>query len=100
VTPEAIKALRAGMRLTQAAFAERFNLPLGTLRDWEQGRKPPDQAACNYLRVIALDPAFAEFALGKLRSQSPGAGGFVNIVIADECFVREDGADDVKAVAA
>jgi putative transcriptional regulator len=34
----------------------RFQIPLGTLRDWEQGAAEPDQAARTYLRVIARDP--------------------------------------------
>ena len=31
--------------LSQAEFAERFHIPVGTLRDWEQHRTEPDQAA-------------------------------------------------------
>ena len=39
--------------LTQAQFAERFHLPIGTLRDWEQDHRQPDAPALAYLRVIA-----------------------------------------------
>jgi putative transcriptional regulator len=53
----AIKAARTATGLTQAAFAERYQLPVATLRDWEQGRVSPDRAAANYLRLIARDPA-------------------------------------------
>jgi len=31
-------------------------LPLGTVRDWEQGAHRPDKAAQVLLRVIARDP--------------------------------------------
>lgn len=31
------QAIRAGMGLTQEAFARRFQIALGTPRDWEQG---------------------------------------------------------------
>jgi putative transcriptional regulator len=31
-------------------------IPVGTLRDWEQGRVEPDQAARAYLKVIAGNP--------------------------------------------
>jgi putative transcriptional regulator len=31
--------------LTQQEFSVRFLIPLGTLRDWEQGAAEPDQAA-------------------------------------------------------
>jgi len=37
-------------------FAARYHIPLGTLRDWEQGRSEPDQPARAYLKVIARDP--------------------------------------------
>jgi len=33
-------------------FAVRFHIPIGTLRDWEQGRAEPDQAERAYLKVI------------------------------------------------
>ena len=50
------KTLRRALGLTQEEFAARFQIPLGTLRDWEQGRVAPDQAARAYLTVIARDP--------------------------------------------
>jgi putative transcriptional regulator len=31
--------------LTQEEFAARYHIPLGILRDWEQGRTEPDQPA-------------------------------------------------------
>lgn len=51
-----IKVIRRALRLTQEEFAARYRIPLGTLRDWEQGRAEPDQAARAYLHVIAADP--------------------------------------------
>ena len=50
------KTLRRAMALTQEEFAVRYHIPLGTLRDWEQGRCEPDQPARAYLAVIAHDP--------------------------------------------
>jgi putative transcriptional regulator len=49
------KTLRRALGLTQEEFAVRFSIPLGTLRDWEQGRAEPDQTARAYLRAIAGD---------------------------------------------
>ena len=46
--------MRSG--LTQEEFAARYKIPLGTLRDWEQGRSQPDAPARAYLHVIASDP--------------------------------------------
>lgn len=57
------KTLRRAMALTQEEFAARYHIPLGTLRDWEQGRCEPDQPARAYLAVIAHDPAGVERAL-------------------------------------
>jgi putative transcriptional regulator len=54
-TPQA-KIIRRALELTQEEFAARYHIPLGTLRDWEQGRAEPDQPARAYLTVIARDP--------------------------------------------
>ena len=50
------KIIRRALGLTQEEFAARFRIPLGTLRDWEQGAAEPDQAARAYLTVIARNP--------------------------------------------
>ena len=50
------KSLRRKMGMTQPDFAERFGIPLGTLRDWEQHKSEPDAAARVLLRVIAEAP--------------------------------------------
>jgi putative transcriptional regulator len=54
-TPQA-KIIRRALELTQEEFAARYHIPLGTLRDWEQGRSEPDQPTRAYLRLIARDP--------------------------------------------
>jgi putative transcriptional regulator len=43
--------------------AERYHIPLGTLRDWEQGRSEPDGPARAYLKAIAGDPDAVKRAL-------------------------------------
>src|SRR5215468_4185871 len=58
-----VKIIRRVLGLTQKEFAMRYRIPLGTLRDWEQGAKKPDQAARAYLRAIAGDPAGVQRAL-------------------------------------
>ncbi|HEX4077750.1 MAG TPA: helix-turn-helix domain-containing protein [Rhizomicrobium sp.] len=52
-----VKTLRRALHLTLEEFAARYHIPLGTLRDWEQGGSEPDQPAKAYLKVIARDPA-------------------------------------------
>jgi len=54
-TPQA-KIIRRALELPQEEFAARYHIPLGTLRDWEQGRVQPDQPARAYLTLIARDP--------------------------------------------
>ena len=58
-----VRALRARLGMTQEQFARTFRLPLGTLRDWEQGRSEPDAPARAYLRVIEREPEAVERAL-------------------------------------
>ena len=58
------RTLRRALGLTQEEFATRFQIPLGTLRDWEQGRAEPDQPAQAYLKAIAGDPEAVQRALG------------------------------------
>lgn len=57
------KVVRQALGLSQEEFAERFKIPVGTLRDWEQGRVQPDQAARAYLMVIARNPKAVREAL-------------------------------------
>src|SRR6202165_289975 len=54
-TPQA-KIIRRALELTQEEFSVRYHIPLGTLRDWEQGRAEPDQPTRAYLTLIARDP--------------------------------------------
>jgi putative transcriptional regulator len=61
-TPRA-KIIRRALGLSQEDFAARYHIPIGTLRDWEQGRVEPDQAARAYLTVIAHDPEAVRKAL-------------------------------------
>jgi putative transcriptional regulator len=51
-----VKIIRRALDLTQEEFAERYHIPLGTLRDWDQGRSEPDQPTRAYLTLIARDP--------------------------------------------
>ena len=48
--------VRIKLGLSQEQFSDRFGIPIGTLRDWEQHRSKPDAAAESYLKVIAKNP--------------------------------------------
>ncbi len=58
-----VRIIRRALGLSQDEFAARFRIPLGTLRDWEQGRKDPDAAARAYLVVIGRNPEAVSEAL-------------------------------------
>ena len=58
-----VARLRRRLRISQFAFAERYGLPVGTLRQWEQGLREPDAAAKSLLAVIEADPEFAAEAI-------------------------------------
>jgi putative transcriptional regulator len=57
------KRIRWQLGLSQTEFARVFRIPAGTLRDWEQHRREPDQAAQAYLEVIARNPEAVIVAL-------------------------------------
>ncbi len=50
------RRIRERLELTQEQIATKFEVPLRTLRDWEQGMSFPDNAAKTLPRVIDLDP--------------------------------------------
>ena len=58
-----VKTIRRALKLSQDDFAARYHIPIGTLRDWEQGRAEPDAAARALLRIIAVEPEAAARAL-------------------------------------
>ena len=68
------KHIRWKLGLSQADFAEAFRIPLGTLRDWEQHRREPDQAAQSYLEVIAREPDVVRRALAEVGKQKRAPG--------------------------
>jgi putative transcriptional regulator len=57
------KTLRRALGLTQEEFAARYRIPIGTLRDWDQGRTEPDATSRAYLHVIAKNPEMVMQAL-------------------------------------
>jgi DNA-binding MarR family transcriptional regulator len=61
------RAIRLTLNLTQAEFARQFGIAIGTLRDWEQGRKLPDGPAQTLLRVIQANPDAIRSALTGVR---------------------------------
>ncbi|TMJ49456.1 MAG: helix-turn-helix domain-containing protein [Alphaproteobacteria bacterium] len=59
-----VRGIRSRLGLSQAAFASRFGIPQGTIRDWEQGRRRPEGPARVLLLVIKEEPEAVSRALG------------------------------------
>lgn len=59
------KALRVRLGMTQPEMASALNVPLGTWRNWEQGRVNLEPAAAALLRIVSHDPMAALSALGE-----------------------------------
>jgi putative transcriptional regulator len=58
-----VKKLREKLGMSQPEFALKFGFSLGTLRQWEQGRRSPEGPARVLLTVISHSPAAVKKAL-------------------------------------
>ena len=61
--PIDVKAIRKGVKMSQAEFARAYGISKRALQEWEQGGRQPDSAARAYLTVIAKEPAVVRRAL-------------------------------------
>ena len=57
--------MRLETGLSQAAFAKRYDISPGALRDWEQGRRTPDRYARMFLTILDREPEAVKRALGE-----------------------------------
>jgi putative transcriptional regulator len=55
--------IREKSGLSQQAFADRIGISIGTLRNWEQGRRVPDGPARVLLALLAKNPRIVEETL-------------------------------------
>jgi len=63
-----VRGIRADLGLSQEAFAKRFGFSLAAVRDREQQRRTPEQAARVRLLVIAHDPSTVNRALASAQA--------------------------------
>lgn len=89
------KALRVRLGMTQPEMAAALGIPVGTWRNWEQGRVRLDPAAHALLRIISREPAVALAAL------SPGETGAGAIASTSERIeeIRQRLATEAEALA-
>ena len=60
-----VAAIRNKTDLSQAAFARRIGVPVGTIRNWEQGRRAPQGPARVLLALLDRNPKIVEETLGR-----------------------------------
>ena len=60
-----IAAIRGKTGLSQPAFARSIGVPLGTLKNWEQGRRRPRGPARVLLALIEKRPGIVQAELGR-----------------------------------
>lgn len=61
------RQVRVRCGLTQAAFAQKIEVPIETVRNWEQGKRVPRGPARALLKLIDTAPDAAFAALGGRR---------------------------------
>ena len=62
-----VVAIRSKTGLSQPAFAKSIGVALGTLKNWEQGRRRPEGAARVLLALIDKRPSIVVEELGRLK---------------------------------
>ena len=60
-----VTKIRKNTKMTQKEFSQSFQIPLSTLRQWEQGKRLPQGPAQALLKIIAYDSDIAIEALHK-----------------------------------
>jgi len=61
--PADVRGIRARLGASQAEFALMIGVSVGTLRNWEQGRRTPEGPALALLRVAEKNPKAVADAL-------------------------------------
>ena len=64
VTEPDVASIRNRTGLSQPAFAKSIGVPLGTLKNWEQGRRRPEGPARVLLSLIEKRPSIVQEELG------------------------------------
>ncbi len=60
-----VAAIRKATDLSQDVFASRIGVAVGTLRNWEQGRRKPEGPARVLLALLERNPRLVEETLGR-----------------------------------
>jgi putative transcriptional regulator len=63
-----VRHVRARTGMTQSAFAEQIEVPVETLRNWEQGKRSPRGPARALRKLIDQVPSVAFATLGRKKA--------------------------------
>lgn len=63
-----VRYVRARTRMTQTAFAESIDVPVETVRNWEQGKRAPRGPARALLKLIDSAPQAAFATLSRKKA--------------------------------
>lgn len=66
-----VTALRKKLGLSQAYFAAGIGVPVGTLRNWEQGIRTPKGPARVLLHIVEQNPRVVFHTVASVRERSP-----------------------------
>ena len=58
-----LRELRRRTGVSQSNFAKMIGVSVGTLRNWEQGRRKPEGAARALLKIVEADPEYVKSIL-------------------------------------
>ena len=64
------KRIRFKQALSQEEFADRYQIPVATLKAWERHEAEPDAVALAYLNAILADPEGVAAAVAKSRERA------------------------------
>lgn len=67
-----VRGLREKHGLSQSKFAALMGISIGTLRNWEQGRRRPEGSARVLLQVVATHPEAVFEAVGRPADKKHG----------------------------
>ena len=71
--PALVRKLRHRLNLSQADFARRYGIPVGSIRAWEIHRHKPDAGMTSYLLAISGDPEGVAKAYAAEAAKQPQA---------------------------
>ena len=94
-----VGAIRRQAGLSQTAFAATIGVKVGTLRNWEQGRRQHEGPARVLLALLERNPRIVAEVLGAAAVAQTSASGQISAVSTTKRRVRASAADNTTEIA-